>query len=81
MENLSVNPDDVLLLSSSSSAISWSQNGLDVPKQILCMGIKAKDTIKSLDCFKNSQVSVLEGPTTDYLIQWWNKFRGNWDRD
>ena len=81
VENLSVNPDDVLLLSSSSSAISWSQNGLDVPKQILCMGIKAKDTIKSLDCFKNSQVSVLEGPTTDYLIQWWNKFRGNWDRD
>ena len=81
VENLSINPDDVLLLSSSSSAISWSQNGLDVPEQILCMGIKAKDTIKSLDCFKNSQVSVLEGPTTDYLIEWWNKFRGNGDRD
>ena len=81
VENLSVNPDDVLLLSSSSSAISWSQNGLDVPEQILCMGIKAKDTIQSLDCFKNSQVSVLEGPTTDYLIQWWKKFRGNGDRD
>ena len=81
VENLSVNPDDVLLLSSSSSAISWSQNGLDVPEQILCMGIKAKDTIKSLDCFKNSQVSVLEGPTTDYLIQWWNKFRGNGNRN
>ena len=81
VENLSVNPGDVLLLSSSSSAISWSQNGLDVPKQILCMGIKAKDTIKSLDCFKNSQVSVLEGPTTDFLIQWWNKYRGNRDGD
>ena len=81
VENLSVNPDDVLLLSSSSSAISWSQNGLDVPEQILCMGIKAKDTIQSLDCFKNSQVSVLEGPTTDYLIQWWKKFRGNGNRD
>ena len=81
VENLSINSDDVLLLSSSSSAISWSQNGLDVPEQILCMGIKAKDTIKSLDCFKNSQVSVLEGPTTDYLIQWWNKFRGNGNRD
>ena len=81
VENISVNPDDVLLLSSSSSAISWSQNGLDVPEQILCMGIKAKDTIKSLDCFKNSQVSVLEGPTTDYLIQWWKKFRGNGDRN
>ena len=81
VENLSVNPDDVLLLSSSSSAISWSQNGLDVPEQILCMGIKAKDTIKSLDCFKNSQVSVLEGPTTDFLIQWWNKYRGNRDGD
>ena len=81
VENLSVNPDDVLLLSSSSSAISWSQNELDVPKQILCMGIKAKNTIKSLDCFKNSQVSVLEGPTTDFLIQWWNKYRGNRDGD
>ena len=81
VENISVNPDDVLLLSSSSSAISWSQNGLDVPEQILCMGIKAKDTIKSLDCFKNSQVSVLEGPTTDYLIQWWKKFRGNGNRN
>ena len=81
VENLSVNPDDILLLSSSSSAISWSQNELDVPKQILCMGIKAKNTIKSLDCFKNSQVSVLEGPTTDFLIQWWNKYRGNRDGD
>ncbi|MEC8736173.1 MAG: uroporphyrinogen-III synthase [Candidatus Thermoplasmatota archaeon] len=81
VENISVNPDDVLLLSSSSSAISWSQNGLDVPEQILCMGIKAKDTIQSLDCFKNSQVSVLKGPTTDYLIQWWKKFRGNGNRD
>lgn len=81
VENLSINPDDVLLLSSSSSAISWSQNGLDVPEQILCMGLKAKDTIKSLDCFKNSQVSVLEGPTTDFLIQWWNKYRGNRDGD
>ena len=81
VENISVNPDDVLLLSSSSSAISWSQNGLDVPEQILCMGIKAKDTIQSLDCFKNSQVSVLEGPTTDYLIQWWKKFRGNGNRN
>ena len=77
VENLTVNPDDVLLLSSSSSAISWSHNQLDAPKQVLCMGVKAMETINSLDCFKNSQVSVLEGPTTDYLIQWWNKNRGN----
>ena len=72
-----VSPDDVLLLSSSSSAISWAENGLVVPNEIICMGNNAKETIHSLDHFHGSNVSVLKGPTTEYLMQWWKENRGH----
>jgi len=71
-----INQDDVLLLSSSSSAISWSENKLNVPNKIICMGENAKKTIQSLDWFSGTEVSVLNGPTTDFLVQWWSENGG-----
>ena len=70
-----VSPDDVLLISSSSSAISWAEQGLEAPTEIICMGNNPRNTILSLEHFKNCNVSVLEGPTTEYLTQWWNQNR------
>ena len=75
VEPTTVLPDDVLLISSSSSAVSWAQNGLATPDEIICMGNNTKKTILSLEHFKNCNVSVLEGPTTEYLTQWWNRNR------
>lgn len=75
VESTSVSPDDVLLISSSSSAISWAKNGLGTPNEIICMGSNTRNTILSLEHFKNCNVSVLEGPTTAYLTQWWNQNR------
>ena len=75
VEPTSVSPDDVLLISSSSSAISWAENGLGTPNEVICMGSNTKNTILSLEHFKNCNVSVLEGPTTAYLTQWWNQNR------
>ena len=71
-----INQNDVLLLSSSSSAISWSENKLNVPNKIICMGENAKKTIQSLDWFSGTEVSVLNGPTTDFLVQWWSENGG-----
>ena len=67
-----VSGEDVLVLSSASSAISWAKNGLKVPRDILCMGDNARTTIQSLDHFDGCQVSVLKGPTSDALVEWWN---------
>ena len=75
VEPTSVLPDDVLLISSSSSALSWAENGLKTPNDIICMGTNTKNTILSLEHFKNCNVSVLEGPTTEYLTKWWNDNR------
>ena len=68
-------PEDVLLISSSSSAVSWAENGLNAPNEVICMGNNTRETILSLEHFKNCNVSVLEGPTTEYLIEWWNRNR------
>jgi hypothetical protein len=76
VDNATLSADDVLLLSSSSSAISWAENGLVVPNEIICMGNNARETILSLDHFQGSNVSVLKGPTTEYLMQWWKENRG-----
>ena len=75
VEQTPVMPEDVLLLSSSSSAISWAENNLTAPNEIICMGSNTRDTILSLDHFRGCNVSVLKGPTTEYLIEWWNKNR------
>jgi len=40
------------------------------------MGENAKKTIQSLDWFSGTEVSVLNGPTTDFLVQWWSENGG-----
>ena len=75
VEPTPISPDDVLLISSSSSAMSWAENGLETPNEVICMGKNTRKTILSLEHFKNCNVSVLEGPTTEYLTQWWNHNR------
>lgn len=75
VEPTPISPDDVLLISSSSSAMSWAENGLETPNEVICMGKNTLNTILSLEHFKNCNVSVLEGPTTEYLTQWWNHNR------
>ncbi len=72
-----ISPQDVLLISSSSSAVSWAENGFMAPNEIICMGNNTKETILSLEHFRGCNISVLDGPTTEYLIQWWNKHRGD----
>ena len=75
VDSTPVASDDVLVISSSSSAVSWAKNGLKTPNEIICMGNNTADTILSLEHFKNCNVSVLEGPTTEYLTKWWNQNR------
>ena len=76
LASIPVQPEDVLVLSSSSSARSWAENGLEAPHEILCMGENARDTIRSLDHFSDCRVSVLSGPTSEALINWWKENRG-----
>jgi hypothetical protein len=69
---------DTLLLSSSSSARSWVENGLPIPTNILCMGQSTKEHIETLPQFSQSVVEVLDGPTAEFISEWWNK-RGEID--
>ena len=80
-DQIDVQAEDVLVLSSSSSALSWAENNLTVPHEILCMGENARQTIATLDHFRGSQVSVLSGPTTEALVQWWKENRGGSNED
>ena len=73
VENVDVNQDDVLLISSPSSAKSWISNNLPIPDNILCMGNLTKTTIEVLDGFKKSEISVLDGPTYNKIVDWWKK--------
>ena len=81
IEQIEVEQEDVLVLSSASSAISWAENNLMVPHEILCMGDNAKRTIASLDHFSGCRVSVLNGPTSEALVQWWQENRGYSNED
>ena len=75
MAPVDIKPLDVLVLSSASSARSWAENDLKVPHEILCMGENARTTILSLDHFSEARVSVLSGPTSDSLVEWWQEHR------
>jgi hydroxymethylbilane synthase len=77
LDPVDVDPLDVLVLSSASSARSWAKNGLKVPHEILCMGENARKTIASLEYFVDARVSVLSGPTSESLVEWWKEHRGN----
>jgi len=81
LESFVVNPDDVLLLSSPSSARSWFENSLPIPKNILCMGKSSLVEIESMDYFADSEVEILKGPTAEFLSKWWKASRGEQNED
>ena len=62
VQHMEVEPDDVLLLSSPSSARAWVENSLPIPKSILCMGKSSLEEIDSLGYFAESEVEILRGP-------------------
>ena len=75
--DVAVDSDDVLLLSSPSSARSWVENSLPIPKNILCMGKSSLQEIESLGYFADSTVEILQGPTSDFVTKWWKENRGD----
>ena len=75
--DVNVEGDDVLLLSSPSSARSWVENSLPIPKNILCMGKSSLQEVESLGYFAGSMVEILQGPTSDFVTKWWKKNRGD----
>ena len=77
VDKMPVADNDVLLLSSPSSARAWVENDLPIPKNILCMGKASQEEIESLPDFANSTVEVLQGPTAEFVAKWWNSARGD----
>ena len=69
--------DDVLLLSSPSSARAWVENSLPIPKSILCMGKSSLEEINSLGYFSESTVEILKGPTAEFVSKWWKTKQGD----
>ena len=76
VSRIDVEPEDVLLLSSPSSARAWAENSLPIPRSILCMGKTSLEEIKSMHYFDESEVEILKGPTADFVTKWW-KERGD----
>ena len=76
IDKMPVADNDVLLLSSPSSARAWVENDLPIPKNILCMGKASQEEIESLQDFANSTVEVLQGPTAEFIAKWWKSARG-----
>jgi len=74
---IDVDAEDVLLLSSPSSARAWVENSLPIPKNILCMGKSSLEEINSLGDFSKSKVEILQGPTSEFVANWWKKHRGD----
>jgi len=77
VDQMPVAHNDVLLLSSPSSARAWVENALPIPKNILCMGKASQEEIESLPDFANSTVEVLQGPTAEFVAKWWKSARGD----
>ena len=71
VEQFEVGTNDVLLLSSPSSARAWAGNSLPIPKNILCMGKSSQEEIASLPHFAESKVEILQGPTAKFVAKWW----------
>ena len=70
-----MNAQDVLLISSPSSAKSWDSNQLPVPDTVLCMGLTTKTEIQNIERFNNTEVIVLDGPVTESISLWWSENR------
>ena len=77
VQEVKVEPDDVLLLSSPSSARAWVENSLPIPKSILCMGKSSLEEINSLGYFSESTVEILNGPTAEFVSKWWKTKKGD----
>ena len=77
IDSIEMTSEDVLLLSSPSSARSWVENSLPIPKNILCMGKASQEEINSLGYFSNSTVEILQGPTAEYVSKWWKENRSD----
>ena len=75
--SIDIQSDDVLLLSSPSSARAWVENSLPIPKSILCMGKSSLEEIDSLGYFSESTVEILKGPTAEFVSKWWKTKRGD----
>ena len=75
VNSIEMSEEDVLLLSSPSSARSWVENALPIPKNILCMGKASQEEIDSLEYFSKSTVEILQGPTAEFVSKWWKKNR------
>tara|TARA_Y100001954_G_scaffold54834_1_gene58814 strand:+ start:1299 stop:3017 length:1719 start_codon:yes stop_codon:yes gene_type:complete len=75
VDECDISGSDVLLLSSPSSAKSWEENGLPIPRNILCMGQTTKEAVESTPFFAGSKVEALQGPTSEFLKMWWNQRR------
>jgi len=71
IDNTTIGQNDVLLISSSSSAKSWAENKLKVPKTILSMGRKTTETIETTPYFQGTEVVTLDSPTLDYILGFW----------
>jgi len=71
IEDIAIEQEDVLLISSSSSAKSWANNNLKIPKNILSMGKKTTETIETTPYFKGAEIHTLDGPTLDYILGFW----------
>ncbi len=74
IEGVEMGANDVLLLSSPSSAQAWMKNSLPIPKNILCMGKSSREEITSMEYFSGSTVEVLQGPTAKFIAKWWKKY-------
>ena len=75
--SVDIRSDDVLLLSSPSSARAWVENSLPIPKSILCMGKSSLEEIDSLGYFAESEVEILRGPTAEFVSKWWKTKKGD----
>ena len=71
IEDIAIGQEDVLLISSSSSAKSWANNNLKIPKNILSMGKKTTETIETIPYFKGAEIHTLDGPTLDTILGFW----------
>ena len=74
IEGVEMGANDVLLLSSPSSAQAWVKNALPIPKNILCMGKTSREEIASMEYFSGSTVEVLQGPTAKFIAKWWKNY-------
>ena len=77
IENFELGTEDVLLISSSSSAESWAANKLRVPKTVLSMGRKTTETIETTAYFHGADIFTLDSPTMEFILDFWeSKVRG-----